>query len=99
VYLRYENRRRDAVLQLARGKAPADRAAAATALGGARDASTARALVLALTDKDAGVRAACAQALGRIGADVDPEGRPAVELLLQKEKDDKGREAIEDALK
>jgi tetratricopeptide (TPR) repeat protein len=99
VYLRYENRRRDAVLQLARAKVAADRAAAAEALGGARDAGTARALVLALTDKDAEVRTACARALGRIGPDVDPEVRPALKLLLQKEKDDKVRAAIEDALK
>jgi tetratricopeptide (TPR) repeat protein len=99
VYLRYENRRRDAVLQLARAHIAADRTAAAEALGGARDASTARALVLALTDRDAGVRAACARALGRIGPDLDPEVRPALKLLLQKEKDDKVREAIEDALK
>jgi tetratricopeptide (TPR) repeat protein len=99
VYLRYENRRRDAVLQLGKSKDPAERAAAAEALGGARDAGTARALVLALTDKDARVRAACAQALGRIGPDVDPEVRPALKLLLQRENDDKVRAAIEDALK
>ncbi len=99
VYLRYEARRRDALVQLGKAKDPRARVAAAEALGGARDAGTARALVLALTDKDPSVRVACAQALGRIGVDIDPEVRPALKLLLQKENDDKVREAIEDALK
>jgi tetratricopeptide (TPR) repeat protein len=98
VYARYESRRRDAVLQLGKSKDARERAAAAEALGGARDAGTARALVLALTDKDAGVRAACARALGRIGVDVDPEVRPALQLLSAREADDKVRAAIDDAL-
>jgi tetratricopeptide (TPR) repeat protein len=98
VYLRYENRRREAVLQLAKSKDATARAAAAEALGGARDASTARALVLALTDKDPGVRAACARALAKIGLDVDPEVRPALKLLRQRETDDKVRAAIDEAL-
>jgi tetratricopeptide (TPR) repeat protein len=99
VYLRYESRRRDAVLQLGKARDAETRAAAAEALGGARDAGTARALLLAMTDKEAAVRMACARALGRIGADVDAEVRPALKLLLQKESDEKVRTAIEDALK
>jgi tetratricopeptide (TPR) repeat protein len=98
VYLRYETRRREALVQLGKSKDPAARAAAAEALGGARDAGTARALVLALTDKDASVRVACAQALGRIGVDVDPEVRPALQALLKKETDAKVRTAVEDAI-
>jgi len=98
VYLRYEARRRDAMLTLGKAKQPAARAAAAGVLGGARDAATARALVLALTDRDPKVRVACAQALDRIGVDVDPEVRPALRALLGKEKDDAVRTAVEDAL-
>ena len=98
VYLRYEARRRDAVVQLGKAKDPEARAAAASALGGARDAGTARALVLALTDKDAGVRIACAEALGRIGVDIDPDVRPALQALLKKEPDEKVRNAVGDAL-
>jgi len=98
VYLRYETRRRETVVQLGKAKDPAVRAAAAEALGGARDAGTARALVLALTDKDAGVRVACAGALGRMGVDIDSDVRPALHALLQKEQDLKVRNAVEDAL-
>ncbi len=98
VYLRYEGRRRDAVVQLGKAKDPLARAAAAAALGGARDAGTARALVLALTDKDAGVRVACAESLGRIGVDIDPDVRPALHALLAKEPDPKVRTAVGDAL-
>ena len=98
VYLRYEGRRRDALVQLGKSKDPAARVDAATALGGARDAGTARALVLALTDKDASVRVACAQALGRIGVDIDPEVRPALQALLKREPDAKVRNAVDDAL-
>lgn len=98
VYLRYEARRRDAVVQLGKSKDPAARAAAAEALGGARDAGTARALVLALTDKDPSVRVACAQALGRIGVDIDPDVRPALQALLAKEPNEKVRTAVGDAL-
>jgi tetratricopeptide (TPR) repeat protein len=98
VYVRYEVRRREAIMQLGKAKEPEARAAAAEALGGARDAGTARALVLALTDKDAGVRVACAQALGRIGVDIDPEVRPALNAMLKKEADPKVRTAVDDAL-
>lgn len=98
VYVRYEARRRDAVVQLGKAKEPEARAAAADALGGARDAGTARALVLALTDKDASVRVACAQSLGRIGVDIDPEVRPALAAMMKKEQDAKVRAAVDDAL-
>jgi tetratricopeptide (TPR) repeat protein len=98
VYLRYETRRREAVVQLGKSPKPEDRAAAAEALGGARDAGTARALVFALTDKDVGVRVACAQALGRIGVDIDPEVRPALHALMNKETDVKVRNAVDAAL-
>ena len=98
VYLRYEARRRDALLALGKSKEPSVRAQAAEVLGGARDAATARALVLALTDRDPGVRVACARALDRIGVDVDKEVRPALLELLKREKDDKVRAAVEDAL-
>jgi tetratricopeptide (TPR) repeat protein len=98
VYVRYEARRRDAIVQLGKSKDAGARVAAAEALGGARDAGTARALVLALTDRDAGVRVACAQALGRIGVDIDPEVRPALAALMKKEQDGKVRAAVEDAM-
>ncbi|MGZ3408364.1 MAG: HEAT repeat domain-containing protein, partial [Polyangia bacterium] len=90
--------RRAALVQLGTSQHAAARVDAALALGGARDAGTARALVLALTDKDAGVRVACAQALGRIGVDIDPDVRPALQALLKKEPDAKVRTAVEDAL-
>ena len=93
-----ESRRRDALVQLGKSKDVGARVDAATALGGARDAGTARALVLALTDKDANVRVACAQALGRIGVDIDPDVRPALQALLKKELDGKVRAAVDDAL-
>lgn len=98
VYLRYEARRRDAMVTLGKAKDPKVRAAAAEALGGARDAGTARALVLALTDKDPTVRVACAHAIARIGVDVDKDVRPALDALLQHEKDDRVRTAVEEAL-
>jgi tetratricopeptide (TPR) repeat protein len=98
VYLRYEARRRDAVVQLGKSKDPAARAAAAEALGGARDAGTARALVLALTNQEPTVRVACAQSLGRIGVDIDPDVRPALQALMKKEIDPKVRAAVDDAL-
>ncbi len=98
VYLRYEARRRDALVALGKAKDPTQRAAAATVLGGARDAGTARALVLALTDKQPAVRVACAEALDRIGVDVDPEVRKALEALLGREGDEAVRRAVEDAL-
>jgi acyl-CoA reductase-like NAD-dependent aldehyde dehydrogenase len=44
------------------------------------------------------VRLACAQALTRIGVDVDPEVRTALRALLSKEQDDKVRAAVEEAL-
>ena len=98
VYLRYETRRRDALVQLGKSKEADARIAAAEALGGARDAGTARALVFALTDGNAGVRVACAESLGRIGVDIDPEVRPALQALLKKEPDAKVRTAVGDAL-
>jgi tetratricopeptide (TPR) repeat protein len=98
VYVRYEVRRRDAVLTLGKNKDPKARAEAAEVLGGARDAGTARALVLALTDKDATVRLACAQSIGHIGIAVDPDVRPALLELLKREKDDKVRAAVEETL-
>jgi tetratricopeptide (TPR) repeat protein len=98
VYLRYEGRRRDALLTLGKAKDPAARAAAADLLGGARDAATAKALVLALTDRDASVRLGCARALERIGVDVDPEVRPALRALLVHEPDERVRAAVDDAL-
>jgi tetratricopeptide (TPR) repeat protein len=98
VYLRYEARRRQAVMTLGKSKDASIRAAAAEVLGGARDAGTARALVLALTDREPAVRAACARAIGRIGVDIDPEVRPALKAARAKEKDKKVQSALDDAL-
>jgi tetratricopeptide (TPR) repeat protein len=98
VFLRYETRRRDAVVQLGRSKDPAARAAAAEALGGARDAGTARALVLALTDRDPSVRVACAQSLARIGVDIDPDVRPALLAMRKRESNGKVVAAVDEAL-
>jgi tetratricopeptide (TPR) repeat protein len=98
VYLRYETRRREAMMALGKSKDPTVRVAAAEALGGARDAGTARALVLALTDRDPTVRVACAQALARIGVDIDPEVRGALKALMAKEKDERVRSAVDEAL-
>lgn len=98
VYLRYEGRRREALMALGKAKDVATRTAAAEALGGARDAGTARALVLALTDKEPLVRVACAEALARIGVDIDPDVRPALAALMKKEKDARVRAAVEEAL-
>jgi tetratricopeptide (TPR) repeat protein len=98
VYLRYEGRRRQAVTALGKSKEASVRATAAEILGGARDAGTARALVLALTDRDPSVRVACARSLGRIGVDIDPDVRPALKAARAKEKDDKVQSALDDAL-
>ena len=98
VYLRYETRRRDALVTLGRARLPPARVHAAEVLGGARDVSTAKALVLAMTDKDPTVRLACARSLERIGVDIDPQIRPALQALLERERDPAVRSAVETAL-
>jgi tetratricopeptide (TPR) repeat protein len=98
VYVRYEARRRDAVVTLGKDKDPEARAHAAEELGGARDAGTARALVLALTDKEPAVRAACARSLARIGVDVDKDVRPALQLLRDRERNPDVLTALDEAL-
>lgn len=98
VYLRYETRRRDALVALGRASIPTERVHAAETLGGARDAGTAKALVLAMTDKDPTVRLACARSLGRIGVDVDPQIRPALATLRGREQEPDVRRAIDEAL-
>jgi tetratricopeptide (TPR) repeat protein len=98
VYLRYEARRRDAIVTLGKAKDTTARVHAAETLSGARDADTARALVLALTDREPEVRVACTSAIARIGVDVDPEIRPALNALLKHEKNERVRAAVADAL-
>ena len=67
-------------------------------LGVAKDAGTARALVLSMTDKDAGVRAEAVRAVKKIGVDVDPEIRPALKKLSTVETDVDVKAALADAL-
>jgi tetratricopeptide (TPR) repeat protein len=99
VYLRYELRRKALILTLAEDKDPGVRGEACRALSGARDAATAKALVLALTDRTAAVRLACARAIAEIGVDVDPEIRPALSAFAARERDPEVRAAATDALR
>jgi tetratricopeptide (TPR) repeat protein len=99
VYLRYEARRKDLILELAAAKEPKEREAACEALSGAKDATTARALVLALTDRAPSVRRACLEAIGRLGVDVDPEIRPALKAYAARERDPQLKRAAEEALR
>jgi tetratricopeptide (TPR) repeat protein len=99
VYLRYELKRKALILDLAEDKDPGVRATTCRALAGARDAATAKALVLALTDRATPVRLACARAIGDIGVDIDPEIRPALTAFAARERDPEVRAAAADALK
>ncbi len=80
-FLAYEEARTRIILALGRSPDAATRRAAARALGAAHDAGTARALVLAMTDRDAGVRADAVRSVGEIGLDLDAELRPALKKL------------------
>ncbi len=86
-FLGYEDARVRLLGVLGRDPNVGRRRAAARALAVASDAGTARALVLAMTDKDAGVRAAAVRSVAAVGLDIDPEVRPAVKKLRELEKD------------
>ena len=86
-FLGYEDARVRLLGVLGRDPDVERRRAAARALAIASDAGTARALVLAMTDKDAGVRAAAVRSVAAVGLDIDPEVRPALVKLRGLEKD------------
>jgi tetratricopeptide (TPR) repeat protein len=97
-FLAYEDARVRLVTALGKSPDAATRRAAAEALGAAHDGGTARALVFAMTDKDAGVRAAAVRSVAAVGIDVDPEIRPALKKLSTLEKDPGVQAALHEAL-
>jgi tetratricopeptide (TPR) repeat protein len=97
-FLGYEAMRLQLVVTLGRSPEVAARRAAARALGAAHDAGTARALVLAMTDRDAGVRMDAVRAVGSVGLDLDPEVRPALRKLSSLEKDAEVQTALREVL-
>jgi tetratricopeptide (TPR) repeat protein len=97
-FLDYEDTRVRLLQILGKDPDPARRREAARRLGVARDASTARALVLAMTDKDASVRADAVRAVAQMGIDLDPDIRPALKKLASIEQDVAVKAALADAL-
>ncbi len=95
VFLAYEKRRATLIKILGLSKEVDQREAAAALLGQARDESTAKALGLALSDGDDGVRLAVIYSLGQQGlkAGVGP-----LRALLKRSKDDQERKAIKQSL-
>ena len=87
VYLRYEARRRDALVQLGKSKDAGGRAA-----GGRRARRCARrrrrrARWCSRSPTRTRRARRLREALGRIGVDIDPDVRPALQALLKKEND------------
>ncbi len=97
-FLGYEAARTRLIVTLGKAPDPAARRAAAGALAAAHDGGTARALVLALTDRDATVRAAAVRAVAAVGVDLDPEIRPALRKLQTLEREPAVMAALADAL-
>jgi tetratricopeptide (TPR) repeat protein len=97
-FLAYEDARVRLVTALGKSPEAATRRAAAEALGAAHDGGTARALVFAMTDKDASVRAAAVRSVAAIGIAIDPEIRPALQKLSTLEKDPDVQTALHEAL-
>ena len=97
-FLGYEDARVRLLGVLGRDPDAARRRAAARRLAAAIDAGTARALVLAMTDRDAGVRAAAVESVASVGLDLDPEIKPALKKLAELEKDTDVKAALERAL-
>jgi tetratricopeptide (TPR) repeat protein len=96
VYLRYEFRRTALIKTLGLAKDPDRRLLAARALGEARDEATAKALGLALTDADRGVRLAVIRALGEQGLQA---GAGPLRALLARTADAGEQREIQIALK
>jgi tetratricopeptide (TPR) repeat protein len=99
VYVGYEAARTRLVIALGKSRDASVRRAAASALGAAHDAGTARALVLSMTDRDASVREAAVRSVAEVGLDLDPEVRPALKKLATLETDPGVKAALDDALK
>jgi tetratricopeptide (TPR) repeat protein len=97
-FLGYEEARVRIITALGKSPEVDVRKAAARALAAAHDAGTARALVLAMTDKDAGVREAAVRAVTQVGLDLDAEIRPALRKLSTVEKDAGVQAALKEAL-
>ncbi len=96
VYLRYELKRTVLIQTLGLSKDVEQREAAAFSLGEARDDATAKALGLALTDRDRRVRLAVVSALGMQALS---EGAGPLKRLLTKTSDPDERRQIEVSLK
>lgn len=97
-FLGYEDTRVRLLQVLGRDPSVEARRSAAERLAAASDAGTARALVLAMTDRDAGVRAAAVNSVAAVGLDIDPEVRPALTKLRGIEKDPQVLAALAEAL-
>ena len=97
-FLAYEDARARIVTALGRSPDPAMRRAAARALGAAHDAGTARALVFAMTDRDAGVRAEAVRSVAMVGLDLDAEIRPALQKMSAGEHDENVLAALHEVL-
>ena len=98
-FLAYEDARIRLMAILGKDPDPSRRRAAARRLSAAKDAGTARGLVLAMTDKDAGVRTEAVRSVMEVGVDLDPEIRPALEKMRQGEKDPAVRKALAEVLR
>ncbi len=95
VFMAYEQRRATLIKLLGLSRNPEEREAAAALLGQARDESTAKALGLALGDKDARVRMAVIVALGQQGLKA---GAGPLKAMLEQTKDAAERKAIQRSL-
>ncbi len=97
-FLAYEDARIRLMVILGKDPDPLRRRAAARRLSAAKDAGTARGLVLAMTDKDAGVRADSVRAVIDVGVDLDPEIRPALKKMRETENDPAVLQALAEGL-
>ena len=98
-FLAYEDARIRLMAILGKDPDPARRRAAARRLSAAKDAGTARGLVLAMTDREATVRAEAVRSVMEVGVDLDPEIRPALKKMAGLETDPAVRAALAEALR
>lgn len=99
LFLAYEDARIRLMAILGKDPDPTRRRAAARRLSAAKDAGTARGLVLAMTDKDAGVREDAVRSVMEVGVDLDPEIRPALKKMAALETDAAVKTALAEALR
>ena len=98
-FLAYEDARIRLMAILGKDPDPTRRRAAARRLSAAKDAGTARGLVLAMTDRDSTVRVEAVRSVMDVGVDLDPEIRPALKKMAGLETDAAVRAALAEALR